>query len=159
MPHVPNTHVVRDAACRGIGRARANGIVGKEPLLDAAMAEFDRWAADCRYDLDIPGSRAKIESLFRADADIWDAPNPPPDYLPTDLDDLLSFAMQHYGLMTMWYANCERIIRNRSWRIVVEKLRDYGGPWPKAFWLADAIDAAARVAGVSAETLPEGHHC
>ena len=145
--NAPNIHAVCSALHRGVGAARARGMIGFEPLLEVTMAELDAWAAarpGYRYDRDAACNALLVVS-GGAQASLWTDPNPAPEPLPEGLEALVCHAVTRWGAGTMWSAPRERYIANPkgSWRVVARLLRENGGPDPRPYWLAEAIEHAA----------------
>ena len=59
---MPNSFVIRDALFRGIGKARAAGLVGREALLDAALSELSAWSNANGITIDMDESRRALEA-------------------------------------------------------------------------------------------------
>jgi hypothetical protein len=143
---MPNSFVIRDALFRGIGKARAAGLVGREALLDAALRELDAWSNANGVTIDVDESRIALEAKAGGDrSDMWAEPVPAREDLPEGLKALVNFAVAQYGTATMWWMDRARVVASprEYWPSVVRALREKGGPDPRPFWLADAIERSA----------------
>lgn len=149
--HVPNIHVLRSAFQRGVGAARARGTTGCTALLDAAVAEVVAWGTERpRYPLDVDGARAALLAMGGGPGGtLWNEAVPESESLPEGLEALVEYAVENYGLPCMWFANRPHLAATprTSWGAITEMLRNYGGPDPRPFWLADAIERAAAEEG------------
>lgn len=143
---VPNHFVLRAALFRGVGQARAAGITDRSSLVSAALDELAAWASQAEVSLAVDQCRvALIDVAGGPGAAIWNEPLPPRDTLPAGLDELVRFAIERYGASTMWWMDRSRALRapQDSWKSVVAALRNHGGPDPRPFWLAQAIEQSA----------------
>jgi hypothetical protein len=143
---MPNSFVIRDALFRGIGKARAAGLVGREALLDAALRELDAWSNANGVTIDVDESRIALEAKAGGErSEIWAESVPVREDLPEGLEALVSFAIARYGTTTMWWMDRARLVASprESWPSVVRALRENGGPDPRPFWLAEAIERSA----------------
>ncbi len=124
-----------------VGEARARGAVGREDLLAAATLAVRTAYGD---GLDEEITRGRLVDLAGGpDAAIWSAPNPLPDDLPDGLEALVTWAWRHHHALLF----AEEVpVGGDPWTIwpaVVAALCARGGPDPRPFWLANALEDAA----------------
>ncbi|PGH59228.1 hypothetical protein CRT60_00925 [Azospirillum palustre] len=141
----PDKATLRALLLTAVGAARAQGINGRDALLDHAQAAVARWADEHRQTVDLAQIRRRMLHFAGGpNARFWEEPIPPEqEPLPKGLAALIDHAWRYHEPV-LWAEDIDRDADPRAvWPAVAKAVRERGAPDPRAIWLADAIAAAA----------------
>ncbi|ALG75710.1 hypothetical protein [Azospirillum thiophilum] len=139
----PDKATLRSLLLQSVGEARAQGITGRDALLDHAQAAVARWADEYHQTVDLAQTRARmLRFAGGVNAAFWDQPIPEREALSEGLAALIDHAWRNYA-SCLWAEDLAQDDDPQSvWPAVAWALRTRGAPDPRAVWLADAIEAA-----------------